>query len=185
MDLITRAQYDLMRVTFDLPEKRFGTPEKVFDAAAIGKSVALPRVSPDGRHLLFAMADYGQFFIWHKEADLYLMDLTTLKTERLPINSDEADSYHTWSSNGRWIVFASRRKDGVFTRPYFSYFDRQGVAHKPFLLPQKDPEFYDRLFLSYNVPEFVSSSFPVSPARLAEVARQKARNIGAIEINPP
>ena len=68
-------------------------------------------------------------------------------------NSDDADSYHAWSSNGRWIAFSSRRNDGNFTRVFFSYFDKQGKARKAFMLPQADPEEDVLLLKSYNVPE--------------------------------
>ncbi|MCX5785619.1 MAG: hypothetical protein NTX59_08010 [Elusimicrobia bacterium] len=182
VDDITRPAYNLMRRAFDLATKTFGPPETVFNASAINKSAALPRISPDGRWLLFTMADYGNFFIWHKEADIYLMDLATRKVEKPPINSAEAESYHSWSSNGRWIVFSSRRKDGVFTRPYFSYFSSRGEASKPFILPQEDPGFYDGFFKSYNIPEFTSGDFPLSAARLSNFNKHKAEETPALEI---
>jgi hypothetical protein len=47
-------------------------------------------------------------------------------------------------------------------RPYFSYIDDGGKAHKPFVLPQKDPAFYDSFLKLYNLPELVSSPVRVS-----------------------
>jgi Tol biopolymer transport system component len=71
----------------------------------------------------------------------------------LPLNSFRAESYPSWSSNGRWIIFISRRADGNYSRVYFAYYDAEGQVHKPFALPQSDPE-HDRLLLrSYNRPE--------------------------------
>ena len=63
-------------------------------------------------------------------------------------------------------MFASKRDGGVLAKPYFSYFDTHGVAHKPFVMPQEDPAFYESLALTYNVPELVAEEVPVSPARL-------------------
>ena len=77
-------------------------------------------------------------------------------------NSGQVESYHTWSSNGRWIVFSSRRDDGSYTRPYICYFDAEGRDYKPFLLPQEDPEHNLLRMKSYNIPEF--SRKPVGAA---------------------
>jgi len=91
-----------------------------------------------------------------------MMDLRTKKYQRLDaVNSNRSECWHSWSSNGRWFVFSSKRRDGLLTRPYFSYFDSQGQAHKPFLLPQKDPaDFYDSLPQMINLPELVTGPVP-------------------------
>ena len=113
-------------------------------AQETGRSILLPRISPDGRWLLLSMCDYGCFPAYRKSSDLYLMDLQApadrpLHARRLEINSDQSESWHSWSSNSRWIAFSSKRDNGLFTRMYLSYVDPNGVAHKPLVLPQKDP----------------------------------------------
>ena len=154
-------RYDIYSLSFDPATRRFGQPVREVDCRAMGKSASVPRVSPDGRYLLFTLGDYGQFHIWHRSADLYLKDLATGEVRPLEAaGSPEAESYHGWSSNGRWIVLASRREDGNFTRLYLSYFGRDGRARKAFLLPQDDPRHNHMLLKSYNVPEF--SREPVS-----------------------
>lgn len=150
------------------------------DCAAVGKSAAVPRVSPDGRYLLFTLADQGQFHIWHKSSDLYVKDLRTDSIRPLAVtNSAEVDSYHTWSSNGRWIVFSSRRDDGSYTRPYIAYFDRSGQSHRAFLLPQSDPELNLLLMKSYNVPELTRTRLQATPEeiRAAVMADEKAQGV--------
>ena len=137
-DLITKiyntVRYNLMSITFDPQTRTFGQPQLEYDCAALGKSAAVPRVSPDGRYVLFTLADYGQFHIWHKTSDLYVKDLQTGEVRALDAtNSKAVDSYHSWSSNGRWMVFSSRRDDGSYTRPYIAYFDRAG--QRPQSLP--------------------------------------------------
>lgn len=135
-------KYDIMCMSFDPATRKFGEPTTVFKASALNKSAILPRISPDGNYLLFSMGDYGTFHIWHKSSDLVLMDLRTGQIDMLgAVNSKDVESYHTWSSNGRWIIFSSRRDDGSYTRPYISYFDSRGTGYKPFILPQKDPDF--------------------------------------------
>ena len=175
-------RYDLCSISFDPVTRQFGPPRIEFEASAIGKSASVPRVSPDGRYLLFTLGDYGQFHIWHKSADLWAMPLCGSPGEAQDIpaeppypltdaNSSDADSYHAWSSNGRWIVFSSRRDDGDFTRPYIAYFDNRGHAHKPFMLPQRDPEYNILLLKSYNVPELTRNAVRVSRETLNHVVR--------------
>jgi hypothetical protein len=89
----------------------------------------------------------------------------------LAVNSPRSESWHSWSSNSRWIAFASKRRDGLFARVYFSFVDESGQAHKPFLLPQKDPTFYDRLLKTYNVPELVPVAAPVQSRTLGRAIR--------------
>ena len=154
-----------------------GTVDTVISSAKIGKSISFPRISPDGKYLLFVTTSYGNFTIWHTDSDLYLMNLETNEITKPDINSDKAESYHSWSSNGRWIVFSSRRIDGQFTSPWFSWFDVQGKAHKPFLLPQKDPHFYDSFLKTYNVPEFITSKVDLDPRILSEKSESAAVNV--------
>lgn len=156
-------RYDLLRISFDPENGNFGKVDTVYKAAVTGKSVSFPRISPDGKFAMFCLSDYGNFSIWHPESDLYLLNLETKKITKPEINSGQAESYHTWSSSGRWLVFSSRRLDGLFTRPYFSHTDANGIFSKPFILPQKDPLFYDRFLKSYNIPELVKSKVNLDP----------------------
>jgi hypothetical protein len=170
-------KYNLMRISFDTQTLEFGEIDTVFDAAAIGKSATFPRVSPDGKYLLFTMGDYGNFHIWHKSSDLYLMDVKTGETRNLvEINSPETESYHSWSSNGCWIVFSSRRQDGAYTRFYISYFDGKGNFHKPFILPQKDPQFYQQFFRSFNIPEFLTKPIDFTPHEFVKAIKKSSKN---------
>ncbi|OAV73152.1 translocation protein TolB [Bacteroidales bacterium Barb6] len=163
-------RYSLCAISFDPETRGFGSrTDTLYNAETEGKSVTFPRVSPDGKHLLYTLSDYGNFPVWHTEADLYMIDLSTGEHHPLEqANSAEAtDSYHSWSSNSRWIVFGSRRTDGLYTRPYIAYIDTTGNSAKPFLLPQKDTEFYARFMKSYNIPEFITGK-----------VRQQGRKIG-------
>lgn len=163
--------YNIYAMSYDSITRSFGEPQLVVDAAGMGKSTSVPRVSPDGRYLLFTLGDYGQFHIWHKSADLWMVDLQASTTQPLMHANapDQSDSYHGWSSNGRWIAFASRRIDGNYSRVFISYFDREGRDHKAFLLPQRDPEHNTLLLKSYNVPELTKAPIRVSNEKLRHV----------------
>ncbi len=177
-----KIRYDLLRISFDTATCQFGKVDTIVAAAAAGHSVSFPRISPDGKYLLFCMSDYGNFSIWHPESDLFLKNLESGEILKPDINSTQSESYHSWSSVGRWIVFSSRRIDGLFTRPYFSYFDINGKAHKPFILPQKDPEFYDTFLKSYNIPELVTSKIELNPHSLTEVANSEADTASFVSV---
>ena len=176
-DVILRTQeikYNIYKKSFDPATMTFGPRQLVFDAAAMGKSATLPRLSPDGRFLVFALGNYGVFHIWHHEADLWLMDLTTGQARRMDgINSDNTESYHSWSSNGRWMVVSSRREDGNFTRPFIAHVDAQGHSTKAFVLPQADPEYHRQFMKSYNIPEFMRGPVRFKATDFADVLRNE------------
>ncbi len=147
-----------------------------YNAAAINQSDTFPLMSPDGRYILFYQGDHGCFHVWHPDADLYVYDLKLGKAHKLEnANSNEAESFHNWSSNGRWMIFISRRDDGNYSRLYMSYFDKNGKDYKAFELPQRDPSFYDFFIRSYNVPEFMVEPVKISPQTFASMARKDAK----------
>ena len=165
---IKSLQYNLCRISFDADSSSFGT--KVDTLQEAGTSVCHPRVSPDGKHLLYTIQDYGTFPIWHRESDLRMLDLQSMKVDSLKIvNSNMSDTYHSWSSNSRWFVFASKRDDGLYGKPYFCYVDHSGKAHKPFVLPQQSPYFYDNCLKSFNAPELGSAPLPFSASDVRQL----------------
>ena len=186
-EAIQRAKeikYSIYRKSFDLDTHTFGPREMVFDAAGMGKSATLPRISPDGRWLLLAVGEWGCFHIWHRDADLWIIDLQndstkTASTEAPQFmahpmkgaNSNNVESYHSWSSNGKWIIFSSRRTDGVFTRPFIAHVDKDGNTTKPFELPSEDPDYHRQLMKSYNIPEFMHGPVKTTPQGIADVLK--------------
>ena len=172
-----KIKYSLCKIAFDPKTGNFGNKvDTLISASKTGKSISFPRPSFDGKYIMYTQSNYGNFSIWHREADLYLL---TLKdgTSRVmkEVNSAETESFHDWSRNSHWFVFSSRRGDGLYTRPYFASIDDKGRISKPFLLPQKDPRFYDSLLFSYNVPEFVTSAVTVDANEVEEKALSKDR----------
>ena len=165
------VRYDLVRISYDPDSGDWGDVEPMLSAEETGLSITEPRISPDGNWLLFCMSDWGSFPVYRPSSDLYLMNLKTRHYERLAVNSPLSESWHSWSRNSRWIAFASKRRDGIFGRIYFSYVDEEGRAHKPFVLPQKDPTLYDRLIKTYNVPELFPTPAPAHGRKIARVVR--------------
>ena len=175
-EITLRAQevkYNLYRKSFNPDTREFGQRELVFAADTMGMSATLPRISPDGRFLMFTLGEWGNFHIWHRDADLWLLDLSREGRIRplSELNSDDTESYHSWSSSGRWVVFSSRRTDGIFTRPFFAHIDAEGHASKPFELPMQDPDRHRQLLKSYNVPELMRGPVTLTPQQFANILK--------------
>ena len=181
---LENLHYSLCRIDFDPATGTFGDHiDTVIDASSPisgrsgGGSISFPRPSYDGRFLCYTLSDYGQFSIWHHEADLWLLDLTTGESRPMTAaNSEDTESFHNWSTNSRWLVFSSRRDDGLYTRPYFCHVDAKGVVSKAFMLPQRNPrQFYRDRFLSFNVPEFIIAPTDFDGRRAARIINAPAR----------
>jgi len=108
--------------------------------AETGKSCAFPCPSPEGRYILLVLADKTTYPVHQRSSDRQLLDLETRKTEKLDIvNSELSEASPAGPRTGAGS--ASSAPDGTARAlPHVAYFDAQGRAHKPFLLPQEDPE---------------------------------------------
>lgn len=179
-----QVKYNLCRIAFNPASGSFGNQvDTLVNVTETGKSVKFPRISPDGRFLMYTLSEYGNFSIWHKDADLYLLDLATgLSRNMKEVNSPDVDSYHSWSSDSKWFVFSSRRIDGLYTQPYFAYLNPDGTATKPFLLPQKDPDYYSKTFYSFNIPELVKGNVNLNLVQLEKEVRGKGKNVTFMQV---
>ena len=151
------VHYNLCSIAFDAESQSFGSKvDTLVNASAMKKSVTFPRPSYDGKWVLYTLADFGNFPINHKEADLWLMNVESGESHPLDrANSIYDDSFHNWSSDSHWILFASRRDDSLYSQIYFCCVDEDGNAAKPFVLPQRNPwEFYHGTLYTFNVPDF-------------------------------
>lgn len=168
-----KMKYALIRVPFDATSGCLGSKvDTIYSPSREGGSVSFPRISPDGKFLMFTKADCATFPIQHVEADLVMKDAKTGETISTDIlNSNYSDSYHSWSSNCRWIIFSSRRIDGKYTRLFISHCDANGKFTKPFLLPQKDPEQNNTLLYAYNIPEFIKEKVTLDREKTADLFR--------------
>lgn len=184
-EIIQRRQevkYNIYRKSFNPETMTFGERELVFDAMSQDMSATLPRVSPDGRWLLFTMGKYGVFHIWHHDADLWMLDLQTGGARPAKeINSSDTESYHSWSSNGKWVVFSSRRDDGTYTRPFFAHIDKNGHFTKPFELPCADPDYHRQFMKCYNIPEFMKGPVTIRPQDFADVLKKDGEPVKYVQ----
>lgn len=175
-DDLSHIQYNLMKIEFDIETHQWSEPELVIDAVSLNRSIAFPRISPDGRYLMFTLYDYGVFSIFRKISDLAMYDIQQ-KTSHLisSLNTNEAESYHSWSSNGKWVLFSSKYPDGECGHPHIAAFDPiSGTFSTSFVLPQRDPAFYKRFLLSFNIPELYNTASKIRQFDLIKASKQDA-----------
>ncbi len=148
-----RADLHYRLMSIDFEDGRFtGEPREVFRCDSL--SVSFPRIY--GNTLMFTASAYATFPIWHREADLWTLDLETgAASPAEELNSPDTESYHSWSSNGKWVIFSSRRIDGRYTRLFIAHVREDGTFSKPFLLPQRKASHNTQRLKSYNIPEFI------------------------------
>ena len=207
VDYSYKIKYSLVSIEFNAEAGAFGRMDTLVDAAESGGTVSFPRISPDGRFLVFCLSDHGTFPIRHPESDLYILDLTApgegayrragiadsatgLAEARIyrplageAVNSDKTESYHEFSPNeNRWLMFSSKRDDGMYSRPYFCLIDDEGRASKPFMLPQKHPDFYLTFLKSFNVPVFSNGPAPYDAFKTAKACEAEIIYPEALEI---
>lgn len=198
VDYSKKIKYNLVRIAFDETTQIFGRIDTLVDAAVTHQTVSFPRISPDNRFLVFCLSDHGTFPIRHPESDLYMIDLQkplqTADSNWLPasrhyamkkmenINSEFTESYHTWSSNSKWLMFSSKREDNLYSRPYFTYVDSTGTSTKPFVLPQKDPAFYLTFLKSFNVPELARTPSVINAADAKDFSLMPVTEVDSIVI---
>lgn len=172
-DEYKKVHYSLCSISFNTDSHSFGETVdtlykggklKVRNEIVQGGSVSFPRISPDNKYLIFTLSEYGNFSIWHKDAKLMMLDMNKQDDKNVSRELGELgvrNSYHSWSSNSRWLIFSSRRDNGLYTRPYITHVDADGNFTKPFALPQRDAAYYDRLMKSFNIPEFIKGKVEI------------------------
>ena len=143
----TRLRYDLFRVPFS--GGRGGRAEAIEGATDNGRSNYFPRYSPDGRHLVFCQAD--SFSLLQPDSELMIIPAEGGTPRRLRANLPGMNSWHSFSPNGRWLVFSSKAR-GPYTQLYLTHFDEQGRTSPPVWL-----EHFTAPDRAANIPEFVNA----------------------------
>jgi len=151
-----RLKYDLYRIPFNRGEG--GRPEPVPGASNNGMSNFFPRVSPDGKWLVFTMAE--SFMLLQPDSKLYIMPAEGGTPRQMTCNTPNMNSWHSWSPNGRWLVFSSKAR-GPHTQLYLTHVDEEGRDTPPVLLEHLSIE-----GRAANIPEFVS----IDPGNMRRIA---------------
>jgi len=145
-----RFRFNLYRVPFN--DGRGGTPEPIEGASHNGMSNYFPKVSPDGKWLVFTQAH--SFMLLQPDSKLYIVPAEGGEPRLLNANTNRMNSWHSWSPNSKWLVF-STKVFGPYTQLFLTHIDENGNDSRPVWL--RNFTAADR---AVNIPEFVN----ISPA---------------------
>jgi tetratricopeptide (TPR) repeat protein len=138
--------FDLYRLPFN--QGQGGTPEPVIGAATNGFSNYFPRYSPDGKWIIFCRAK--NYMLLQPDSELYIIPAEGGVARRLKCNLSRMNSWHSWSPNGKWLVFSSKGLS-LYTQLFLTHIDEQGESSPPVCLSHFTAP--DR---AANIPEFVN-----------------------------
>ena len=139
-------KFDLYRIPFN--EGDGGTAEPIMGASENGKSNYFPAVSPDGKWLVYCQAEH--FMLLMPDSRLYIVPLEGGSARELKSNLNSLNSWHAWSPNSKWVVFASKGLS-AYTDMFLTHIDEIGDASIPVLVDKA--RVFERVI---NYPEFVN-----------------------------
>jgi tetratricopeptide (TPR) repeat protein len=142
----TQIQYSLYRMPFN--EGRGGQPTAIAGASGNGMSNSFPKITPDGRWVVFVKAHNGQ--LMRPDSQLYIVPFEGGEARLMKCNTRLMNSWHSFSPNGRWMVFASKARS-PYTQLYLTHLDQDGNDSPPILV--EDTQAANR---AANVPEFLN-----------------------------
>ncbi len=160
-----KVKCSICRIGFDAATGQFGQEvDTLVNARFTDRSYVIARPSYDGRWLMYNVASRGNFPVSQDDADLCIMNLATGEQRVMTeLNSPRTESYHNWSRNSKWVVFSSKRENGMYTQLFFAEIGDDGHATKPFVMPQRNPrKFYFELMDAYNCPDFTHEKVQLS-----------------------
>src|SRR6185369_14035594 len=138
-------RYDLYRIPFN--DGKGGTAEPLEGASNNGMSNFFPKYSPDGKWIVFCQAK--SYMLLQLDSELYIVPAAGGAARRLRYNTARMNSWHSWSSNSRWLVFSSK-VNTAYTQLFLTHIDEKGDDSPPVLLERFTSP--DR---AANIPEFV------------------------------
>jgi tetratricopeptide (TPR) repeat protein len=142
----TQIQYDLYRIPFN--DGKGGRPEPIQGASANGMSNTFPKVSPDGRWIVFVQCRNGQ--LMRPDSQLYIVPAGGGQARRMSANTPLMNSWHSFSPNGRWLVFSSKSRS-PYTQMFLTHLDENGQDSPAILIDNATAA--NR---AVNIPEFVN-----------------------------
>ena len=142
----TQIQYDLYRIPFN--DGKGGTPERVVGASENGMSNSFPKVSPDGKWIVFVECKNG--LLMRPDSKLFIVPFEGGEARPLDSNLPVMNSWHTFSPNGHWLAFSSK-SPFLYTHLYLTHIDEKGNASPAIVVENATAS--NR---AVNIPEFIN-----------------------------
>ena len=142
----TQIQYDLYRIPFN--NGKGGKAERIVGASENGMSNNFPKVSPDGKWIVWVQNKNG--LLMRPDSKLYIVPSGGGEARPLRSNLKTMNSWHSFSPNGRWLVFSSKTPTH-YTRLYLTHLDEGGNSSPA--IPIDNPTDANR---AVNIPEFLN-----------------------------
>jgi Flp pilus assembly protein TadD len=142
----TQIQYDLYRMPFN--DGKGGTPERIVGASENGMSNDFPKVSPDGKWIVYVRNKNG--LLMRPDSELWMVPAQGGVARRMNCNLSRMNSWHSFSPNGRWMVFSSKSRT-LYTQMFLTHIDEDGNDSPAILIEDSTPA--NR---AVNIPEFVN-----------------------------
>ena len=162
-------RYDLYRMPFE--GGRGGPPEPIRGASANGTSNNFPKITPDGRFVVFVRCANGQ--LMRPDSELWIVPVEGGEPRRMTCNTTRMNSWHSFSPNGRWMVFSSK-SNTPYTQMFLTHLDEQGRDTPAVLVPNSTAA--NR---AVNIPEFVALDFEgLQRIRVPAVEHQRYFQLG-------
>ncbi|HUB80320.1 MAG TPA: tetratricopeptide repeat protein [Bryobacteraceae bacterium] len=139
-------KYDLYRIPFRGGQG--GVAEPITGASRNGMSNTFPKVSPDGRWIVFVKTKNGE--LMRPDSQLYIVPAAGGEARKMRCNTPTMNSWHSFSPNGRWMVFSSKARS-PYTQLYLTHIDAGGNDSPPILIDNTTAS--NR---AANIPEFVN-----------------------------
>ena len=111
-------------------------------------SNSFPKISPDGRWIVFVQAHNGQ--LMRPDGKLYMVPVEGGEARRMQCNTPLMNSWHSFSPNGRWMVFSSKSRS-PYTQMFLTHIDENGQDSPAILIENSTAA--NR---AVNIPEFVN-----------------------------
>jgi len=143
-----QIQYDLYRIPFN--NGKGGVAEPIRGASQNGMSNSFPKISPDGRWLVFVQARNAQ--LMRPDSQLYIVPVTGGVARRMRCNTALMNSWHSFSPNGHWLVFSSKSRS-PYTQMFLTHIDSNGNDSPPIYVDNSTAS--NR---AVNIPEFVNTA---------------------------
>lgn len=194
---VNALRADLMQIDFDPKTRTFSNLRCVAQFSKMEKSVSMPFAHPSGDFIVVSLLPVTSFSV-QVMGDLYKVYLKDSSTSgKVPLgvecgyriepietlNTEGSETFHTFSSNGHWMAFASNRETFSIAELYLSYVDSAGNFSKAFVLPQKEPDFYSRNTRAFLFPFFSTKAATFDSKKMAEAVKAEAVEIKVIGLD--